>query len=162
VCALSPPSHPFSPPPFNEGGGREGGGGSATHPARLACPVDGGVHPVPVKGGRVCRGHVQARVVALEVAKDPSSRGWRGSKLAQKGGSVVSLVFPPDGWGGSQGGESGRGGFLLLSLSPLTSSLPLTFRERDGRRSNPNLIGTAGVVHISVLGVKSYDYGKMN
>jgi len=80
-------------------------------------------------------------VVALVVDKDSPS-DWQGPKLVTKG-SVVTLFplfplpLPLHGGGGEVGG--GRGGVPKAKQ-----------------------IGTAGVVHISLLGVKSYDQGKMN
>jgi len=75
--------------------------------------------------------------LSLEIDKD-SSLGWLESKLAAKG-SVVPL----------QVGLRGVGNHLFGFCLGLG-------------RSKTKQIGTAGVVHISLLGVKSYDQGKMN
>jgi len=96
---------------------------SGVDPAFPARPAGGGAHcprcPVKRTARGVCRGHVRAMAVALEVDKD-SPLGWRGPKLAAKGSVVAlspSLLSPGKGEGRrskSQANRDSRGGSYFL------------------------------------------------
>jgi len=110
-------------------------------------PSGRGSPPARQKGryaGAMCR---RGRLL-WRVAKD-SSPGWRGPKLAAKRLGRLPCLSP---WW--------RGGLALSPPFPVFS--PINPGGGMGGVLKPKQIGTAGVVHISVLGVKSYDYGKMN
>jgi len=108
------------------------GGGSIQHSRRAQRMGEPTVRAPRKKGVRVvCRDHVRAMAVALEVDKDSPS-GWRGPKLAAKG-SVVALSPFLLGGGGGSGPSRGLASPSLLSLGKGEGRRSKSQANRDSR-----------------------------
>jgi len=120
------------------------------YPAFPACPADGGVHcPSPRKtGGGWYAGVMCGRWRLL----------WRSPKTPHRVGEGQS--WPPK--ARSSHSPPSLGGPVLVPLKQGCGFGASRLGRGRGGVPKAKQIGTAGVVHISLLGVKSYDQGKMN